>query len=215
MRSLKPKRHKRRRKTDDFSLGVCIVTIFLTIACGLAVYKVFRLFTGSQAMASTVFPQTAKTFRDPRIVIVKHDRLLHLFDGRQWVRSYRVALGQPSNVDRCHPATDCTPEGTFYICSRNVASRFRRFLGISYPDEPAVQRGLSEGLISQGQAEAIREALRQGRQPDWTTPLGGGFGLHGGGNDRDWTAGCVALADQAIEELDSIVRLGDPVEILP
>jgi lipoprotein-anchoring transpeptidase ErfK/SrfK len=74
---------------------------------------------------------------------------------------------------------------------------------------------LDEGLISRGEAEAIREALRQRRQPDWTTSLGGGIGLHGGGGSTDWTAGCIALDDQAIEELDSVLRLGDPVEILP
>ena len=58
-------------------------------------------------------------------------------------------------------------------------------------------------------------ALRRGRQPDWTTPLGGGIGLHGGGNDRDWTAGCIALTNETIGELDAILRLGDPIEILP
>ncbi len=153
--------------------------------------------------------------RRPRAVIVKHDRLLHLFDGSRLLASYRVGLGRHPTGDKVCRGDDRTPLGTFYICHKNPASRYHRFLGISYPNERAVERGLREGRLSIGQAEALREALRQGRQPDWSTPLGGGIGLHGGGSDRDWTAGCIALTDEAIERLDTILAVGDPVEILP
>lgn len=151
----------------------------------------------------------------PRAVVVKHQRMLHLFDGETLVKTYRVGLGRQPVGDKVHENDDRTPIGKFYICCRNRASRYHRFLGISYPNEQAVQRGQAEGWLSVGQAEAIREALRDRRQPPWTTPLGGGIGLHGGGNDSDWTAGCIALTNEAIEELDSALGLGDPVEILP
>ena len=49
----------------------------------------------------------------------------------------------------------------------------------------------------------------------WTTSLGGGLGIHGHGAGSDWTAGCVALDDHDVEELFNVLRLGDPVEILP
>jgi len=173
------------------------------------------MFTGVSAFAGGVTKSATSPIRAPRIVVVKHERVLHLFDGERWVKSYRIGLGRSPEGPGSHPGDGQTPLGKFYICSRNRASRYHRFLGISYPDEAAVRRGLAEGLISQGQAEAIRTALREWRQPDWTTPLGGGIGLHGGGNDRDWTAGCIALTDQAIDELDAVMRLGDPVEILP
>jgi murein L,D-transpeptidase YafK len=151
----------------------------------------------------------------PRVVVVKHQRQLHLFDGPRLVKSYRVGLGRCPVGEKVHRNDDRTPVGRHYICCKNRSSRYHRFLGISYPNERAVQRGLDEGWISVGQAEAVRTALRLRRQPDWTTPLGGGIGLHGGGNDRDWTAGCIALTDEMIEELDEVLRLGDPVEILP
>lgn len=151
----------------------------------------------------------------PRLVVVKHQRMLHLFDGKRLIKSYRVGLGRRPVGAKTHESDDHTPIGRFYICSRNRASRYHRFLGISYPNEHAVARGLADGWISLGQARAIRDALRERRQPDWTTPLGGGIGLHGGGNDRDWTAGCIALTNEMIEELDSVLNLGDPVEILP
>jgi hypothetical protein len=46
--------------------------------------------------------------------------------------------------------------------------------------------------------------------------LGGGIGIHGGGGRGiDWTAGCLALPDEYAEELFEVLRVGDPVEILP
>jgi hypothetical protein len=212
---LRPRYKNHRRKNDAFSLRLCLLTALLTIGCGLLIWWLFKLLTGGTAIAGIMGEGQPSSFADPRVVVVKHERKLYLFDGHRPLKTYDIALGQPAVRDWLHPNTETTPEGIFYICNRNPGSRYHRFLGISYPDETAVQRGLTEGLISQGQAQSIREALRQGRQPDWFTALGGGFGLHGGGIDRDWTAGCVALTNRDIEELDSILAVGDRVEILP
>ncbi len=198
------------------------------------------MLLGSAAWATSPDHADSTLPHNTRLVVVKHQKALHLFDGDKWIKSYKVALGcthsQPMSSEPNPEATSGeirrelgsslstlsglrpsghTPEGRFYICTRNPASRYHRFLGLSYPDENAVREGLTNGLISRGQAEAILKALAERRRPDWTTPLGGGIGLHGGGNDHDWTAGCIALTDAAIEELDAIVRMGDPVEILP
>jgi len=191
------------------------LTAGLTFAFGLTAWGLGSLLAGTSAMAGSAVLTVPAALKDPSVVVVKHQRILHLFDGNRLVKSYRIGLGRRPVGDKVRKNDDRTPVGRFYVCSQHRTSRYHRFLGISYPNERAVQRGLVEGWVSAGQAEAIRAALRQRRQPDWTTPLGGGIGLHGGGNDRDWTAGCVALTDEMIEELDAVLRLGDPVEILP
>ena len=78
-----------------------------------------------------------------------------------------------------------------------------------------MKRGLRTGLVARGEAAGVRAALAAGRCPDWSTALGGGIGIHGRRRGRDWTAGCVAVADEHIEELFAVMRIGDPVEILP
>jgi murein L,D-transpeptidase YafK len=188
---------------------------FLTFAFGLAAGSLGSLLAGRSALAGSPALAVPAKLSNPRLVVVKHKRMLHLFDGESLIKTYRIGLGQRPVGDKIRRNDDRTPLGTFYICCRNRASRYHRFLGISYPNERAVRRGLAEGWISMGQAEAIRAALREGRQPDGGTSLGGGIGLHGGGNDRDWTAGCIALTNEMIEELDAVLDLGDPVEILP
>jgi hypothetical protein len=98
---------------------------------------------------------------------------------------------------------------------RNPDSPNHRFLGLNYPDARAARRGLRDGVISRGEYHDLTAADRDGRCPNWATPLGGGIGLHGGGVDGDWTAGCIALRDEDIDELFTVLRVGDAVEILP
>ncbi|MHC4065180.1 MAG: L,D-transpeptidase family protein [Planctomycetota bacterium] len=158
--------------------------------------------------------------QSPHVVVLKSKRCLHLFDGETLIRTYPIALGHSPVGAKRRVGDGRTPEGTFRICSKKERSRYHRFLGIDYPDAESARRGLASGLLTAGEAEAIREASAEGRCPPWTTALGGGIGFHGGGIARpnagaDWTAGCIALSDAHIAELFEVLRLGDAVEILP
>ena len=151
----------------------------------------------------------------PRVVVLKAKRVLHLFDGTRLVRSYPIDLGVSPDGPKRRRGDGRTPVGKFRIVTKNADSRYHRFLGIDYPDLAAAEWGLANGLISPGEAAAVRNALAAGRCPDWNTALGGGIGIHGHREGRDWTGGCIALADNHVEELSSVLRIGDPVEILP
>ena len=49
-----------------------------------------------------------------------------------------------------------------------------------------------------------------------TTTLGGDIYIHGGGNaPRDWTDGCIAVTDEEIQEIWSLVPTGTKVVIHP
>jgi murein L,D-transpeptidase YafK len=151
----------------------------------------------------------------PRVVVLKARRKLHLFDGDRLVRTYRIALGSQPIGQKLSRNDGRTPEGTFHVCVRNAGSRYHKFLGVSYPDAPAARIALRDGLLSQGEYDEIVAADGVNRCPPWTTPLGGGIGIHGHGAGSDWTAGCIALEDADVDELFRVLRLGDPVEVLP
>ncbi len=162
-----------------------------------------------------VFPSHALTLARPRVVVIKSKRLLHLFDGDHLVRTYPIDLGFAPVGQKIRKNDGRTPEGSFRVASINRDSPYTRFLGISYPDRRAVERGQATGYLSEGDAEQILAALEADRRPDWNTGLGGGVGIHGHRRGVDWTAGCVALFDEHVEELYHVLRVGDPVEILP
>jgi len=78
------------------------------------------------------------------------------------------------------------------------------------------------GLISTKEYRIIEQALAGGDVPPSYTALGGGVGIHGGGVRRfngeksvlDWTEGCVALDDQAMDVLYGFCEKGTRVIIL-
>lgn len=160
-------------------------------------------------------PTARQSVRAPRIVVVKSTGLLHLYDRGRLVRTYPVTIG-PEKPGR--PGTRevrATPQGDFYVCTKNGQSPHHRFLGLSYPDRAATEWGWRRGWITAGEAGAIVAALNRRECPPWNTALGGGIGLHGAGDGRSATAGCVALRDADVEELFDVLRIGDEVQILP
>lgn len=151
----------------------------------------------------------------PELHVFKAERRLELWASGQRLKTYRVGLGLSPEGDKVQEGDHKTPEGRFYVCTRNHVSKYHRFLGLSYPDLAAAERGLKDGLITWAQAAAIRQAQRRGLRPPWDTPLGGIVGIHGHGAGSDWTWGCVALEDADIEELWEVCPLGTLVVILP
>ena len=151
---------------------------------------------------------------NPRIVILKEKRELFLYNGDKLLKAYRVNLGTNPVDDKRREGDGCTPEGEFYICTKNDQSRYHLFLGISYPDAEDAERGRKTGLISETEYRQIIEAVENRRRPPWNTRLGGEIGIHGSGADTDWTRGCIALSNNDIEELYMLVDLGTPVKII-
>lgn len=151
----------------------------------------------------------------PRVTVLKSRRLLHLFDNDQLVRTYPIDLGLAPEGPKHRAGDGRTPLGKFRVVTKNARSPYHQFIGIDYPDNAAADWGLASGLISPGEAASIRRALESGDCPDWGTALGGGIGIHGRRMGRDWTGGCIALSDEHMEELFDVLRIGDPIEILP
>lgn len=149
-----------------------------------------------------------------RVVITKHNQTLALYDGDQLVLSFPVVTGQ-NPADKIREGDLATPEGEFYICYKNPASRYHRFLGLSYPNAEDADRGERDQLITTAEASSIRTAIADRQCPPWKTALGGEVGLHGPSPNITWTHGCIAMTVTQIEQLYGLLDLGTPVQILP
>lgn len=145
--------------------------------------------------------------------IYKSQRRLDFLQEEALVRSFKISLGFSPEGQKIRDGDGRTPEGSYYICTKNPASKFTLFLGISYPNIEDGRRGLEAGILSEGEFEAIKEAIKNRKRPPWETPLGGKLGIHGMGTAIDWTAGCIALEDEDIRWLWERTELGDVVEI--
>ena len=160
-------------------------------------------------------PALPRTIKAPRLVVHKSKREIQLLSGNSLVRTYRIALGLEPVRPKEKKGDYATPEGTYYICTKNPQSRYALALGLSYPGPADAERGLSAGLISTAERDQIVTAWNARTRPPWNTKLGGEIMIHGHGSGWDWTSGCIALNGQDIEELYRVVPVGTSVEICP
>lgn len=130
------------------------------------------------------------------IVVFKGSRRLYLYHNGQPFKSYPIGLGWAPEGDKAFEGDGRTPEGSYYIDRRNPQSNYYLSLGISYPD---------------------RNQLAAARAAD--IDPGGDIFIHGGLGKRrqkgDWTAGCIAVSDQNIEEIWDLVPNGALIVIQP
>ena len=150
---------------------------------------------------------------NPKIVVFKSRRRLMLYANNKLLRVYRVGLGTDPVNDKIKEGDRRTPEGDFYVFTKNEHSAFYLSLGLSYPNAEDAERGLRDGLITRQQYNQIVDAIRRKVAPPQNTPLGGQIYIHGNGSQSDWTWGCVALDNTDIRELFDAVPVKTPVVI--
>ena len=198
--------------------------ILQLLACNLACQQNTKSSPSNAASAKEVSTQVVQeTSReplklplvDPQIVVLKSQRRLELYSAAKLVRTYKIGLGLNPVPDKQREGDRATPEGEFYIFTKNPRSAFHLSLGISYPNIEDADRGVKSGLITQAQRATIVRAIKRKQGPPQYTALGGLIYIHGNGASSDWTWGCVALENEDIEELYQAIPVGTPVTIKP
>jgi hypothetical protein len=167
---------------------------------------------------------------DYRIVVDKGDHQLSLYRGQEAIRTYPVAISGRGTGARHRYDDYLMPEGEFLIASMQYTSIFgpRQMLLETTPQALAdyhAQYNEAEELVQEwetqyGPLDTIWEvydynAAHPGREI-WHDIL-----IHGGGSERDWTLGCIALNNDDVLELFSLLQhsqhrgIGVPVIIEP
>lgn len=159
------------------------------------------------------FKKPANKPQAVNIKVYKKIRILALYGDDNLIGRFKIALGVAAEGDKNKEGDKKTPEGKYYICTRNDKSKYTLFLGLSYPNVEDAQRGLENDLINESIYKDIKTAIKNGKRPDWNTSLGGAVGIHGGGVLRDWTWGCIAVSDDDIKIIWEYTKINTSVEI--
>lgn len=138
------------------------------------------------------------------IVVNKAERKLYLKKGNDIIREYKIALGPQPVGHKQQEGDGKTPEGKYKISGRNPQSAYHLSLRISYPNEAdkkqAAQRGVSAGddIMIHGYPNLAPNVVFNK--------------IH---ENYDWTAGCIAVTDDEIEEIWHLVPDNTPILINP
>lgn len=131
-----------------------------------------------------------------------------------------VAFGAAGVKEKHKQGDHVTPRGRYTVGWISKQSKFKSFIGLTYPSVEDAERGYKNGVINQVAFTQIKDSHLGGRTPPQTTPLGGYIGIHGLGKGSieihrmaNWTEGCIALDNQQIEQLLELVSPGMEVEI--
>ncbi|MFL1404859.1 murein L,D-transpeptidase family protein [Marinobacter sp. M1N3S26] len=146
--------------------------------------------------------ETGTTTDINQLVVHKDERRLYLMSNDQIIRSYRISLGKTPEGHKLYEGDSRTPEGSYTIDFRNPNSEYYKSIRISYPNHK--DRKLAEA---------------------WGLQPGGNIMIHGLPNDvgdmafayqgLDWTDGCIAVTNEAMDEIWRLVEVGTPIRILP
>lgn len=137
-----------------------------------------------------------------RVLVIKSERKLYLLREGQPYRSYPVSLGSIPWGHKQFAGDERTPEGVYWLEYKNSSSPYYRSIRISYPND-----------------EDRMRARAMGRDP------GGDIMIHGQPLDSDWsdevallfnwTNGCIAVSNEAMEDIWAEVAVGTLIEIRP
>ena len=137
-----------------------------------------------------------------KIVVVKQKRKMYLYKAGQLIQAIPVSLGKNPLGHKQEKGDYRTPEGEYFIHRKLCSPKYYRSLCISYPRPSDIQSAKARGVNPGGD-------ITIHAQPKWNADgKGDSYTLA-----RNWTQGCIAVTNEAMQELWYAVREGIPITI--
>lgn len=167
-----------------------------------ACFSLFAVLTSLCAFAAHRADSSTPAQKADSILILKKDHVMELLASGKVIRTYKVALGQGGLAPKQREGDGRTPEGHYTVDAKYEHSAYHKALHVSYPN--------------------VEDRQRAARLH---APPGGAIMIHGLPNGKgwvgarhrlyDWTLGCIAVTDEEIDQISTLVPVGTPVEIRP
>ena len=137
-----------------------------------------------------------------RIVVIKSERKLSLFKDGEVLRSFDIALGLVPEGPKRRSGDFRTPEGDYFLETKNPNSDYFLSILVSYPNAQDRARAQLEGVDPGGQIMIHG----QPNEPKFSALREQGL---------DWTDGCIAVSNS--DMIDIWLMTGDstPIHIFP
>jgi murein L,D-transpeptidase YafK len=136
------------------------------------------------------------------VLVVKSERKLYLLKAGRILREFDVSLGLVPNGPKQREGDFRTPEGRYFLESRNVDSDYFLSIKVSYPNELDRERARAEDVDPGGQI--MIHGLPN--EPKYDVRRY---------QDSDWTDGCIAVSNSDMIDIWLMTRESLPIEIRP
>ena len=215
------------KAADYLNKDVLRNVIYLTIAIaifffGVIIYGVIlnlRNVPLSEALLKTGFTEIT----NPKIIIDRHNYTLGIYEDSVLIKNYRVSFGKSVLTPKTRAGDKATPVGVYRICKIYTTHKYHKFFQINYPNLEDGASALRKGWISQKEYNDIKFQYYYEGCTKFHTILGGDIGIHGIGELNyifknlpfvfNWTNGSIAMSNENIDEIYSVIREGTEVVI--
>jgi murein L,D-transpeptidase YafK len=199
-----------------FSGGIILFIIGVVVYGILLNLKEIPL---SEAMRDKGFT----TLSDANILINRKDYTLNLYEDTVKIKSYRANFGKNVNNVKTQANDFATPVGTYQICSIEKSDNYYLKFRLNYPNINDITEALRKNMITQKDFDELKFEFYYEECPTLDTPLGNDVSIHGIGEYNvifknlpfvyNWTDGSIALSNEDIDELSTVVKKGTKVVI--
>ncbi len=158
-----------------------------------------------------------------KLVVSRKNYRIELYSDKLFIKSYKAVFGKNNSTIKISKDDQVTPIGEYKICSIDTNSLFHKLFQLNYPNDKDAAEAMKQGYINKDEFDAINLAHKKNECPPKETSLGSNIGIHGIGKYNfifknlpftfNWTDGSIAISNENIDELFSIVKIGTPVKI--
>ena len=215
------------KASDYLNKDVLKNIIYLTFAIiifffGVIVYGIvlnLRDVPLSEALLKSGYSEIT----NPKIVIDRHNYTLGIYEDSVLIKNYRVSFGKSVHTPKTRAGDKATPVGVYKICKIYTTHKYYKFFQLNYPNLEDGADALRKGLISQKEFNDIKFEYYYEECTKYHKVLGGNIGIHGIGELNyifknlpfvfNWTDGSIAMSNENIDEIYSVIREGTEVVI--
>ena len=156
-------------------------------------------------------------------LVDRHNYRLELYSNGEFVKSYKAVFGKNKSNVKTSPDNMRTPIGEYFVCDIDTNNEYHKLFKINYPNKRDAAEAYKNGIITKEELTSINQAVKDKECPPENTKLGSNIGIHGIGTYNfifknlpfvyNWTNGSVAVCNEDIDELYSVVEIGTKVVI--
>ncbi len=195
------------------------ILVFIT---GVIIYGII-LNLREIPLSAAMKEKGIKKIDNANIIIDRSTYSLLLYDDTVLVKTYKANFGQNIRKPKSKADDESTPVGVYKICEIDTGGKYHKFFRLNYPNLNDASEALRKGLITQNEFDKLKFEFYYSGCTDDKTVLGGDIGIQGIGRYNyffknlpfvyNWTDGSVAVSNEDIDELYTVVKKGTKVVI--
>jgi murein L,D-transpeptidase YafK len=200
-----------------------IIGSIIIFFAGVIIYGIL-LNLGETTLQEALTQKGISKVEDVSIKIDRNDYTLELYSGKTLVKTYKAVFGKSNSTVKLSAHDNVTPIGEYHICKIDTNSEYHKFLKLNYPNERDAAEALKMGYINKIEFDKILKSLKKDNCNVKDSVYDVLIGIHGIGKYNivfknlpfvfNWTNGSIAVSNENIDEIYSVVKIGTPVKIV-